>query len=70
LSTQSRLKGELPLGGLARSAKGVELSTQSRLKGELPLGGLARSAKGVELTTQSRLQGEFRGKARSAKKVQ
>ena len=45
MSTQSRLKSELPLGGTARSAKGADMSTQSRLEGELPLGGTARSAR-------------------------
>ena len=45
MSTQSRLKGEFPLGGTARSAKGADMSTQSRPKSEFPLGGTARSAR-------------------------
>ncbi len=47
MSPQSRLKGEFPPGGTARSAKGGNMSPQSRLKGEFPLGGTARSAKGA-----------------------
>ena len=48
MSTQGRPKCELlPLGGKARSAKGVHESTQGRPECELlPLGGKARSAKG------------------------
>jgi hypothetical protein len=49
MSTHGRPKCELvPLGGKARSAKGVVMSTHGRPKCELvPLGGKARSAKGV-----------------------
>jgi hypothetical protein len=49
MSTPGRPKCELvPLGGRARSAKGVHVSTPGRPKCELvPLGGTARSAKGV-----------------------
>jgi|GEM_PF-3598363 len=47
MSPPSRLKGEFPLGGKARSAKGASLIPPSRLKGEFPLGGKARSAKGA-----------------------
>ena len=40
--------GSLPLGGMARSAKGVTCPAPGRPKaGSLPLGGMARSAKGV-----------------------
>jgi hypothetical protein len=40
--------GSLPLGGTARSAKGVANPPPGRPKaGSLPLGGTARSAKGV-----------------------
>jgi hypothetical protein len=49
MSTPGRPKCELlPLGGTARSAKGVLMATPGRPKCELlPLGGTARSAKGV-----------------------
>jgi hypothetical protein len=51
MSPPGRPKGEwLPLGGKARSAKGVHMSPPGLPKGEwLPLGGKARSAKGVQL---------------------
>jgi len=49
MSTPGRPKCEsLPLGGTARSAKGVHIRTPGRPKCEsLPLGGAVRSAKGV-----------------------
>ena len=49
MSAPGRPKREwLPLGGTARSAKGVHQSAPGRHKrGWLPLGGTARSAKGV-----------------------
>jgi hypothetical protein len=49
MSTPGRPKCELlPLGGAARSAKGVRVCTPGRPKCELlPLGGTARSAMGV-----------------------
>jgi len=47
MSPPGRPKGEIPLGGTARSAKGAPPSPPGRPKGEIPLGGRARSAKGA-----------------------